>query len=434
MVNFNKNRNYFIMYRQISPSSTLLLNEQSAAIEKNGRQVFRFGFGQSPFPISDVLKTALIEHAYRKEYTQVQGLQALRNKVAEYHSVFEKRKINEDQIFVAPGSKSLLYTIMCAYTDAAVLIPAPAWVSYAPQAELIGHATLMMQTSFAQRYRITPDILERSLSEAAKNYQSLLVILNSPGNPDGLCYTAKELQALAVVLEKYQAMVISDEIYAPLQHDNQHVSIARYYPKGTFVTSGLSKWAGAGGWRLGIAILPEDCDSQLKDAMLGIASETYSCASSPIQYAAITAYSDNVTMSLYVQHQRTILKAVGLYIHKAVIDAGLHAHAPEGGFYLLLDFTAYRQSLKAIGLNTDSEICNKVLEDVGVALLPGISFGLSPKALCARLAYVDFDGTLALEDISEGEWSETLTIKHAQKMLLGIENLGRYLKQIDQDN
>jgi aspartate aminotransferase len=100
----------------------------------------------------------------------------------------------------------------------------------------------------------------------------------------------------------------------------------------------------------------------------------------------------------------------------------------------LLDFTAYRQSLKAIGLNTDSEICNKVLEDVGVALLPGISFGLSPKALCARLAYVDFDGTLALEDISEGEWSETLTIKHAQKMLLGIENLGRYLKQIDQDN
>jgi len=420
------------MYRHISPSSTLLLNEQSSAIEKEGRQVFRFGFGQSPFPISPVLNAALIEHAHRKEYTQVQGLQALRKKVAEYHSAFEKRSISEEQVFIAPGSKALLYTIMCAYTEAAVLIPAPAWVSYAPQAELIGHATFMMQTSFEQRYRVTPDILEKALAEAAQNYQSLLVVLNSPGNPDGLCYTSSELQALAVVLEKYQAKVISDEIYAPLQHDNQHVSIAKYYPKGTFVTSGLSKWAGAGGWRLGIAILPVDCDEQLKDAMLGIASETYSCASSPIQYAAITAYSENEMMQQYVQNQRTILSAIGMYIYKAVIDAGLNTHAPEGGFYLLLDFTTYRQSLSDIGLFTDTEICEKVLEDTGVALLPGVSFGLPPEALCARLAYVDFDGAQALKDITTQGWSEDLTKKHSHKMCKGIENLGRYLKRTGQ--
>jgi aspartate aminotransferase len=420
------------MYRQISPSSTLLLNEQSAKIEKNGRQVFRFGFGQSPFPISPVLKAALIEHAHRKEYTQVQGVEALRQKVAEYHSAFEKRPVIADQIFIAPGSKALLYTIMCAYTRAAVLIPAPAWVSYAPQAELIGHATFMMQTSFAQRYRITPDILEKSLAEAAKDYQSLLVVLNSPGNPDGLCYTASELQGLTVVLEKYQAIVISDEIYGPLHHDNQHVSIAKYYPKRTFVTSGLSKWAGAGGWRLGIAILPEDYDPQLKDAMLGIASETYSCASSPIQHAAITAYSDNVMMHKYVKDQRTILSAIGKHIHKVVLDAGLNAHAPEGGFYLLLDFSSYRQSLKNIGLVTDIDVCNRVLEDVGVALLPGVSFGLPTEALCARLAYVDFDGKQALEDICLSDWSQTLTVKHVKKMSEGIENLGHYLKQIEQ--
>ena len=419
------------MYRQISASSTLLLNEQSAAIEKNGRQVFRFGFGQSPFPISSVLKAALIEHAHRKDYTQVQGLHALRVKVAEYHSAFEKRTVDAEQIFIAPGSKALLYTIMCAYTVAAVLIPAPAWVSYAPQAELIGHGTFMMQTSFEQRYRVTPDILEKTLKIAAQNYQSLLVILNSPGNPDGLCYTQSELQALTAVLVKYQATVISDEIYAPLQHDNRHVSIAKYYPKGTFVTSGLSKWAGAGGWRLGIAILPEDCNSQLKDAMLGIASETYSCAASPIQHAAITAYSDNAMMQQYVKNQRTILSAIGLHIHKAVIAAGLNAHAPEGGFYLLIDFTAYAQALKNIGLGTDTEICTKVLADIGVALLPGVSFGLPPESLCARLAYVDFDGKQALEDICKGDWTETLTYKHAKKMSEGIEHLGRYLKQIE---
>jgi aspartate aminotransferase len=418
------------MYRHISPSSTLLLNEQSTAIEKNGKQIFRFGFGQSPFPISSVLKQALIDNAHRKEYTQVQGLEALREKVAEYHSAFEKRAIGADQVLVAPGSKALLYTIMCAYTHAAVLIPAPAWVSYAPQSELLGHQTFMMQTSFAQRYRVTPDILEQTLSKAAETHQSLLVILNSPGNPDGLCYSDEELQQLAVVLNKYQALVISDEIYAPLQHDNQHVSIAKYYAQGTFVTSGLSKWAGAGGWRLGIAILPENCDNQLKEALLGIASETYSCAPTPVQYAAITAYSDNVTMHQYVKHQRTILTAIGAKIYSALIDAGLNAHAPEGGFYILLDFMSYKQPLKDLGMCTDTQICKKVLEDTGVALLPGTSFGLPSEALCARLAYVDFDGKQALEDINNDGWSDSHNNKHTKKMTTGIKILGDYLKQL----
>jgi aspartate aminotransferase len=288
----------------------------------------------------------------------------------------------------------------------------------------------MMRTSFEERYRITPDILEKTLNDAAQNYKSLLVVLNTPGNPDGLCYSDQELQALALVLNKFQAKVISDEIYGPLKHDNQHVSIAKYYPQGTFVTSGLSKWAGAGGWRLGIAILPENCDAELKDAMLGIASETYSCAASPIQHAAITAYSDNEMMHQYVRNQRIILKAIGTHIYTALIDTGLNAHAPEGGFYILLDFTPYLQTLKSIGISTDSEICSKVLEDTGVALLPGISFGLAPEALCARLAYVDFDGKQALEDITKYGWSMNLTEKHAQKMSTGIHNLGRYLKQL----
>jgi aspartate aminotransferase len=415
------------MYRKISPSSTLLLNEQSAAIEKNGRPVFRFGFGQSPFPISMVLKEALIQNAHRKEYTQVQGLEALRIKVAEFHSDFEQRPVSAEQVFIAPGSKALLYTIMCAYSHAAVLIPAPAWVSYAPQAQLLGHTTVMMQTSFAQRYRITPSILEEALHKTSQNYQNILVVLNSPGNPDGLSYSDIELQALTAVLQKYGAKVISDEIYGPLKHDNQHVSIAKYYPQGTFVTSGLSKWAGAGGWRLGIAILPDACDQQLKETMLGIASETYSCAPSPIQHAAVSAYSDNALMRQYVQHQRIILSAIGGLIHKALIEAGLYAHPPEGGFYILLNFTRFQQALLDIGISTDTEICSKVLENTGVALLPGISFGLPAEALCARLAFVDFDGKQALEDINQQGWSTKLSIKHCQKMLTGIQNLSRYL-------
>lgn len=419
------------MYRTIPPSSTLLLNEQSDTLARTGRQVFRLGFGQSPFPVSPVLRDALVESAHHKEYTSVQGLAVLREKVAEYHSNFEQRPISADQVFIAPGSKALLYTIMCAYTRAAVLIPAPAWVSYAPQAELIGHKTYLMQTDYAQRYRITPEKLDSTLNEASRQHDQLLVVLNSPGNPDGLCYSKTELESLAEILRRYNAMVISDEIYAPLQHGDQHVSMAYHYPEGTFVTSGLSKWAGAGGWRLGIAILPENYDPHLKHAMLGVASETYSCAAAPVQHAAVTAYSPSSAMREYTVNQRTILKTIGKTMHSAVLDAGLRAHAPQGGFYMLVDFTLYREKLSNIGLTTDSAICTRVLQKTGVALLPGQAFGLPPQALCARLAYVDFDGAQALDDLTRQGWSVQLTEKHSKKMREGIQLLKQFLDSLD---
>ncbi len=418
------------MYRRIPLSSTLLLNEQSQILEKTGRQVFHFGFGQSPFPISPILRDALMKSAHHKEYTPVQGLKSLRDQVAEYHSSFEQRQISGDQVFIAPGSKALIYTIMSAYERAAVLIPAPAWVSYAPQAKLIGHSTFLMQTEYTQRYRITAKQLEITLKKASKDHETLLVVLNSPGNPDGQCYSKKELKLLAVVLKKYGARVISDEIYAPLQHDNQHVSLASYYPEGTFVTSGLSKWAGAGGWRLGIAILPEKYDENLKHAMLGIASETYSCAAAPIQHAAVTAYSREPEIERYTANQRTILGAIGREIHIALIDAGLRAHSPQGGFYMLVDFSHFRDKLSQMGFATDSAVCSHVLQETGVALLPGVAFGMPAASLCARLAYVDFDGSQAMDDLNQSGWSDELTDKHTNKMRQGIDLLSKFLASI----
>jgi aspartate aminotransferase len=418
------------MYRHISPSATLLLNEQSALMADSGKEVFRFGFGQSPFPVCEALENALKKNAYHKEYTEVQGLMSLRENVAQYHQIFEQRPVSADRVFIAPGSKALLYTIMCAYTDLIVLIPAPAWVSYAPQAQLLGHQTQLMQTSFAARYRLSPEILEESLCKAAKHHKTLLVVLNTPGNPDGLCYTAPELQALTNVLRKYHALVISDEIYGPLQHEGQHVSIAKYYPEATFVTSGLSKWAGAGGWRLGIAILPLDYDPQLKAAMLGIASETYSCAPAPIQHAAITAYAGEPLIENYVANQRSILKGIGQLIHKLICEAGLRAHKPEGGFYILVDFSPYREQFAKIGISNDLDVCAIILKETGVALLPGISFGLPTEDLAARLAYVDFDGKKALKDIALQTWSDELSAKHAAKMSRGIRELAKFLRNL----
>ena len=146
--------------KNLEPSSTLRINEISKKLESEGKKIYKFGFGQSPFPVSPILRDALMKSAHHKEYTPVQGLKSLRDQVAEYHSSFEQRQICGDQVFIAPGSKALIYTIMSAYERAAVLIPAPAWVSYAPQAKLIGHSTFLMQTEYTQRYRITAKQLE----------------------------------------------------------------------------------------------------------------------------------------------------------------------------------------------------------------------------------------------------------------------------------
>ena len=116
------------MYRSISPSGTLLLNEQSAALMRSGKEVFRFGFGQSPFPVPEIMKKALQNFAHCKEYTPVQGLPELCDAVADFHTRHDGYNISSDRIMVAPGSKSLLYTIMMAFEKAHIFIPAPAWV------------------------------------------------------------------------------------------------------------------------------------------------------------------------------------------------------------------------------------------------------------------------------------------------------------------
>ena len=142
---------------------------------------------------------------------------------------------------------------MASYTKASILIPSPAWVSYEPQAALLGHSVHRIYTNIAMRWRVTPEGLDEAASRAPQDTQRIL-ILNTPGNPDGLIYKPNELEELATVMRKWDILVIADEIYALLTHDyssGEFKSLAAFYPEGTCITTGLSKWSGAGGWRLG---------------------------------------------------------------------------------------------------------------------------------------------------------------------------------------
>ena len=383
--------------RSVEKSQTLLLNEQSRNLENSGQEVFKFGFGQSPFPPLDAAIEALRVHAGAKDYTSVQGLPELRECVAAFHRDVDRIDVGADQVLIAPGSKILIYAVMAAFSRADVLMPAPAWVSYEPQARLLGHTPIRVQTGFDQRWRLTPEALEAAVRSKADPKVPSLLILNYPGNPDGLSYSEAELQALAQSFRKHGILVVSDEIYGLLQHDGQHVSLARHYPEGSIVTGGLSKWCGAGGWRLGVALLPKALSGDFKDTLLGIASETYSCASLPVQRAACQAYQWNEQTQSYLAHQRRLLAGIGGWMARQLTQAGLRVHAPTGGFYLFPDFSDLSARLHRDGIETSNQLCERLLADTGVALLPGDAFGMAPGQLCARLAYVEFDGREALK-------------------------------------
>jgi len=250
---------------------------------------------------------------------------------------------------------------------------------------------------------MTAERFARLCQEEQDTYRPRILVLNYPGNPEGLTYSPSELKEMAKVAKEYEVLLLSDEIYGRLHHKGEHVSVARFYPEGTIISSGLSKWCGAGGWRLGTFTFPKEMD-WLLDAMAAVASETYTSVSAPIQYAAVRAFQGGIILERYLWHSRRILLTVGNKCAKMLIEAGVRLHLPEGAFYLFLDFSPLQKKLSKRNIKDGSSLCEQLLEDTGVALLPGSVFERPKQELTARLAYVNFDGARALST------SETIPI------------------------
>jgi aspartate aminotransferase len=376
----------------LSVSATVAINEKSNALLKSGKKVYRFGFGQSPFPVPDIVVKALQENAFQKDYLPVRGLPELRAAIAGFINRRKGTSADAGDVLIGPGSKELMFLLQLSYYGELV-IPAPCWVSYAPQAQIIGRHIMRVPTRTANNLLLMPDELEAICS--ADPERPRLLILNYPANPTGTAYDEPTLQALAEVARKYGITVLSDEIYAELNHQGRGHSIAEYYPEGTIISGGLSKWCGAGGWRLGFFVFPKSM-KRLEEAMAVCASETFTSTSAPIQYAAVKAFEESPEIDAYLVAARAVLAAVGHYIHSRLSDMGVYMPRPDGGFYLFPDFEPFREGLLHKGLRTDRDMCEALLHESGVALLPGAEFGIRPDRYTARLSYVDFDGKAAL--------------------------------------
>ena len=417
--------------RGLGQSPTLAIKERCRTLTHGGNNVYDFGLGQSPFPVPTPVVEALRLAASEKDYLPVKGLPALRAAVADFHRQKDHVDSHPDRVIVGPGSKELMFILQIVYYGE-ILIPTPCWVSYIPQARIIGRRISLVPTHFQDRWKLTPAELLKSIEIVNDDYRPRLLVLNYPSNPTGLTYTADELAAIAEIARKYQIIVLSDEIYGQLHHRGEHVSIGRFYPEGTILSAGLSKWCGAGGWRLGTFVFPPDLD-WLCDAMAAVASETYTAVSAPIQYAAVRAFRGGVEIERYLWHARRILAALGNRCTRTLQEQGVLVHGPEGAFYLFVDFSPFREKLAHRGIHNGVELCERVLAETGVAFLPGSAFARSRGELTARLAYVDFDGAAALaasENIPlEHELPADFPDRWCENVILGKQRLAAWLQE-----
>ena len=404
------------LVKDLKPSSTLLINETSRKLEEQGKKIYKFGFGQSPFKVPEDVVNELKDNAHQNKYLPMQGLSELRDAVAKYTSKRKNYDYKSENVIIGPGSKELMFLLHVIF-DGEIILPAPSWVSYAPQAILGRNKIQILQTNRENNWFPTAaEIEEVVLKDKNKNY---LLFLNSPNNPSGqIC---KNLDEISKIVNKYNLIILSDEIYSELTFENSFMSISNFCPEKTIISTGLSKWCGAGGWRLGYFLIPDKL-VEIKNMINVLASETFSAVSAPIQYAAIKAYEND--HSNYINKSRNILSAVGNYVYENLKSNKVLINKPQGGFYLMPEF------LNKV-FNSSSEMCDSILNDTGVALLPGTDFGFDQTQMLARLSFTDFDGQEFMSKIEDNKKIDNDHIaKFAPKVVEGVDKLKRWSESI----
>ena len=401
--------------KNLDLSATLKINEISKKLEQEGKNIIKFGFGQSPFPVPFKVVDELKKNAHKKSYLPIEGLDVLRLAISKYESKKKNKNFSSEQIIVGPGSKELMFLLHLSF-DGDIILPAPSWVSYKPQSIIADNKFHWIQTTAENNWYPTKESLEELvIKNKEKNY---LLILNSPNNPSG--QVCKNIKEISEIVKKYKIIVLSDEIYSELTFDENHESIADYCSEKVIVSNGLSKWCGAGGWRLGYFLIPNALN-ELKNSMKVLASETFSAVSSPIQFAAISAFNNDHTD--YISKSKKILKGIGEYVYNNLKSNNIIMNKPMGGFYLMPEFLNKK-------FNTSAEMCTDLLNKKGVAILPGSDFGFSVEKMISRLSYTDFDGKNFMSNINlDTKIDEDIIKKFAPKITEGAKRIKEWAEK-----
>ena len=359
----------------VQASLTLAITAKAAAMKSEGIDIISFGAGEpdfdTPAPVVEAAKNAL-DHGLTR-YTAVAGMPALRAEIAAWYGREFGVETAPDQVIVGIGGKQVIYNAIMSIIDAGdmVLIPSPYWLSYPAMVHLAGGEVAFIETREEEKFLMTPNMLE----EAIVKHAPKLLILNSPSNPTGQCYTESDLRALADVLRRHPDVnILWDNIYAHLTYGGfRHVELAKVAPDlcpRLVTTGGFSKSFAMTGWRLGFAI----ADPERIRMMTTIQSHSTSNAVSFAQAGALAALKlDRAVLEnmrkAFENRRNIILEEI------SKID-GVSCAAPMGAFYVLLNCKKYCNIERGLHwIQGDVDLAKYILEEGHVATVPGSAFG-----------------------------------------------------------
>lgn len=369
----------------LQESATIAISTLATTLKAQGRDILSFSAGEPDFDTPEPIKLAAkaaLDQGFTK-YTQVAGIpelkQAIANKLERENGLCYEPK----QILVSNGAKQSLFNVFQALIDTGdeVIIPSPYWVTYPELVAYSGGSNVFIETNEQNGFKITAKSLRQAITPRTK-----ALVLTTPSNPTGMVYTKQELESIAQVLQGSDIVVIADEMYEKLLYDGEFVSVGSISQdmfERTITINGLSKSVAMTGWRMGYCAC---ADTTLIKLMTNLQSQCTSNINSITQKASIIALEGGVDTQIESMRQaflaRRDLAVAGINQIK-----GLRTLSPQGAFYLFISIG------NACG-GDSMEFCKQLLEQEGVALVPGSAFGMD--------SFVRLSFACSTEQLSQG--------------------------------
>lgn len=378
---------------QISPSETLKISGRAKALKRQGYNIISLSAGEPDFKTPNYICEAAIKAIQdgNHGYTMNTGTPELRQAIVDKLKRDNNLDYDPNDIVCSNGAKqSLGFSILALIDpDDEVIIPAPYWVSYPQMVNLAEGTPVTVRTNFENDYKLTADQLEESITSKTKAF-----ILCSPSNPTGARYTKDELEELAKVLRKYPDLyIISDEIYEYIVFEGEHASLLEVAPdlkERTILINGFSKGFAMTGWRLGYLAGPQE----IVQAVSKVQSQETSAPSAISQKAGEAAYKHGLEAVYRMRDQFSNRR--DFIIEELQEIEGVSCFKPQGAFYVFPDISYHLGRKKPDGqtVGTSTELCLYLLEEHGLAVVPGDAFG-EPNGI--RISYAS-----SMEELDDG--------------------------------
>ena len=363
---------------RIKPSATMVITAKATQLKREGKKVIGLSSGEPDFDTPQHVKQAAIDainSGYTK-YTNIEGIPELRQSIVEKFKKDNDLNYDVSNVIVGTGGKQILFNALMSSLnkDDEVIIPAPYWVSYPDMTLLADGKPIFVDCSSETNFKLTGEALDKVITKNSK-----WLILNSPSNPTGSCYSISELEEIANVVRKHENLyVMTDDIYEYIVYDNfKFYTLAQVAPdlKDRILTvNGVSKSYCMTGWRIGYAAGP----SLLIKAMIKIQGQSTSNPSSISQYAALAGISGSKEfldpcLNAFDERRHFV-------VDKLNSIQGISCILPEGAFYAYPNVSGLigKKTQNGKILNNDAEIVEWLLESAEVAAVPGVAFGLEP--------------------------------------------------------